>query len=140
VSASHDRDEQLDLARLRIQLAIDDYNSLLKEATECDNPPRRAQTLPNSMPSGGGPEESKSRSKQRAPPESERGKSAFSRFSSSLRRPPLKRQCSSRQQQVERSPSGLSEVDYCSRYVFPIAFVLFVVIYWIALIYYKLTS
>ncbi|UXI19675.1 hypothetical protein NH340_JMT05618 [Sarcoptes scabiei] len=34
--------------------------------------------------------------------------------------------------------SKLSEVDYCSRYLFPFAFVLFATAYWIALIYYKL--
>lgn len=36
--------------------------------------------------------------------------------------------------------SKLSEVDYCSRYLFPFSFVLFAIGYWIALIYYKLMS
>lgn len=36
--------------------------------------------------------------------------------------------------------SKLSKVDYLSRYIFPIAFVLFVIVYWIVLIYHKLTS
>lgn len=32
----------------------------------------------------------------------------------------------------------LSEVDYCSRYLFPFSFVTFAITYWIVLIYYKL--
>lgn len=32
----------------------------------------------------------------------------------------------------------LSEVDYCSRYLFPFSFVTFAISYWIVLIYYKL--
>lgn len=36
--------------------------------------------------------------------------------------------------------SKLSKVDFLSRYIFPIAFVLFVIVYWIVLIYHKLTS
>nr|XP_027204973.1 uncharacterized protein LOC113798610 isoform X1 [Dermatophagoides pteronyssinus] len=40
----------------------------------------------------------------------------------------------------ETQRSKLSEVDYCSRYLFPFSFVLFAIGYWTALIYYKLMS
>lgn len=40
----------------------------------------------------------------------------------------------------ETKRSKLSEVDYCSRYLFPFSFVLFAIGYWTALIYYKLMS
>lgn len=160
-------DHQLEIARNRVELAIEEYHLLMKEQLDSDGlMHRRAQTLPNSVApltttdgdnlssgggGGGGGGSGKSGSKRRkfrsarheADPNNNigSGKSSAksSRFSSLRRPPPLRRQTSSRMSNVERSPSGLSYVDYISRFIFPAAFVLFGVIYWTILFYFKLS-
>lgn len=138
------RIDQIDLARARVQLALDEFNSLLKEeqlmhdseAGKMVNNTSSEDTLSKGKSSG-----LRKRKGKRGGLDSNNnhgcgsGKSKASRFSS-VRRSTLRRPPSSRH--IERSASGLSEVDYISRFVFPIAFILFGVVYWIALFYYKL--
>lgn len=152
-------DHQLEIARNRVELAIEEYHLLMKENLDSEGlMHRRPQNLSNSVntpntdadnQSGGGGGSAKSGSKRRkfrsarheTDPNnnigSAKSSAKSSRFSSLRRPPPLRRQASSRMSGVERSPSGLSYVDYISRFIFPAAFVLFGVIYWTILFYFK---
>ena len=152
INSATNQNDQIDSARNRLQFAIEEYNSLVKnEPDELDNiGGKQVQTLPNTILIHGGDDNKKGTGKgpngkkqkkrceadQNNNKNKNNGKSKVSRFSS-IRRATLRRQVSNRA--IERSASGMSEVDYLSRYIFPIAFILFATIYWISLFYFKLS-
>lgn len=146
--AETSKSEQIEVARVRIQSALEELERLLNEQVQdtigtisaTRQTMRRLSIL---APAELGRVSSQNGAKAPPPP-----------ATGTPPRPIRKRPYSIRRQYSGRGPgvlgpipggdggeyvrSSLNEVDYCSRYVFPIAFVLFVVVYWTALIYYKL--
>lgn len=153
--------DQIDIARLRVQIALDELETMLKTerlnalttiATGRQLADNQANHRSNSFNTTQNRHNDNLRKRctnedkemvfvKQSPNRQGEGKTTSSTTTSSARKRPysIRRNLSTRTRDTSRcgGRSSLNEVDYCSRYVFPIAFILFVVVYWTALIYYK---